>query len=425
VRKRIGSIVALLVVIAAGVAFWRYRATHHAPDVTYKTVAAAPHKIVGKVTASGTLSAIVTVQVGTQVSGRIQKLLADFNSQVKKGELVAKIDPQLFEAAVAQSQANYLQGQASVVNAQAQAKNADLQLARTKALHDQNLAAQADLDTAEATAAMAHAGIDMQRANLAQAAASLHQAQVNLSYTSIISPIDGVVISRSVDVGQTVAASLSAPTLFTIAQDLTKMQVDSNVAEGDVGRLQVGMATYFTVDSFPGQKFRGKIREIRNSATTVQSVVTYDAVIDVENADLKLRPGMTANVTVIYAQRDNALAIPNAAFRYRPPQSATPSASAATSGPTSAAASGGPSGPTGRGHKSHGSSDDATEPRTIWVLRNGAPQSVSIHAGLSDGSLTEVIDGDLKEGDEVITEANGADATPASTQSGRMPRGFM
>ena len=421
-KKRIGSIVALLVVIAAGVVFWRYRAAHHAPDVTYKTVAAAQHRIVGKVTASGTLSAIVTVQVGTQVSGRIQKLLADFNSQVKKGQLVAKIDPALFEAAVAQSQANYLQAQASVVNAEAQAKNADLQLARTKALRDQNLAAQADLDTAEATSAMAHAGIDMQKANLAQSMASLHQAQVNLSYTSIISPIDGVVISRSVDVGQTVAASLSAPTLFTIAQDLTKMQVDSNVAEGDVGRLQVGMATYFTVDSFPGQKFRGKIREIRNSATTVQSVVTYDAVIDVDNGDLKLRPGMTANVTVIYAQRDNALSIPNAAFRYRPPQSAAPtsSASAVASGAVGAA-----SGPAARGHHSHASADDATEAKTIWVMRNGVPQSVSIHAGLSDGSLTEVIDGDLKEGDEVITEANGSDATPAATPSGRMPRGFM
>jgi HlyD family secretion protein len=416
VRKRIGSIVALIVVLAAGVAVWRYRATHRAPDVTYKTVAAAPHRIVGKVTASGTLSAIVTVQVGTQVSGRIQKLQADFNSQVKKGQLVAKIDPQIFEATVAQAQANYVQAQASVVNAEAQAKNADLQLARTRALRAQNLAAQADLDTAEATAAMAHASIDMQRASLAQAAASLHSAQVNLSYTNIVSPIDGVVISRSVDVGQTVAASLSAPTLFTIAQDLTKMQVDSNVAEGDVGRLQVGMATYFTVDSFPGQRFRGKIRDIRNSATTVQSVVTYDAVIDVDNTDLRLRPGMTANVTVIYAQRDNALAVPNAAFRYHPPQAAGASASASGSGAT-------PGGP-GRGHHKP-PSDDTTEARTLYVLRNGAPQAVSVHTGLTDGTQTEIVDGDVKEGDEVVTEANGGDNPPAASPPRGMPRGFM
>jgi HlyD family secretion protein len=315
-KKRIGSILALLVIVALGVGAWRWRSAHRPPDVQWKTVTASTHRITGKVTASGTLSALVTVLVGTQVSGRISKLNADFNSKVTKGELVAKIDPQIFEATVAQAQANFLQAKASVVNSQAQAKNADLQLARVTSLRQQNLAAQQDLDTATATAEMAHANVDMQTASLAQATASLHQSQVNLSYTSIVSPIDGVVISRSVDVGQTVAASLSAPTLFTIAQDLTKMQVDTNVAEGDVGRLQVGMATYFTVDSFPGQRFRGKIRDIRNAATTVQNVVTYDAVIDVDNTDLRLRPGMTANVTVIYAERDNVgAALPPAAGR--------------------------------------------------------------------------------------------------------------
>src|ERR1700677_956703 len=187
--KIIRAIALFLLVVGVGVGAWRYRATHKAPDVTFKTAAAEKHRIVGKVTASGTLSALVTVLVGTQVSGRIQKLNADFNSKVTKGELVAKIDPQIFEATVAQAQANYAQAKASVANAEAQAKNADLQLARTKAMRDQNLAAQADLDTAEATASMAQAGIDMQQASLQQAAAQLHQAQVNLSYTSIVSPI--------------------------------------------------------------------------------------------------------------------------------------------------------------------------------------------------------------------------------------------
>ena len=201
----------------------------------------------------------------------------------------------------------------------ASALNADKQFARTKALKDANLAAQADLDTAEANVATTHAAIDGAKAQLAQASAQLNTAQVNLSYTSIISPIDGVVISRSVDVGQTVAASLSAPTLFTIAQDLTKMQVDTNVSEGDVGRLQVDMKTFFTVDSFPGQRFVGTIRQIRNSATTLQNVVTYDAVIDVDNSDLRLRPGMTANVTIVYDERRDALAVSNAALRFRPP----------------------------------------------------------------------------------------------------------
>ncbi|MGO8995947.1 MAG: efflux RND transporter periplasmic adaptor subunit [Polyangiaceae bacterium] len=414
--KVIRALVVLLVLAGIGVGAWRYRLAHKAPDITYKTVPLEKHRVVGKVTASGTLSALVTVIVGTQVSGRIQKLYADFNSHVNKGELVAKIDPQIFEATVAQSQANFAQAKAAVVNAEAQAKNADLQLARTKALRDQNLAAQQDLDTADATASMAHANVDMQRASMQQAAASLHQAQVNLSYTNILSPIDGVVISRSVDVGQTVAASLSAPTLFTIAQDLTKMQVDTNVAEGDVGRLQVDMPTYFTVDSFPGQRFRGKIRDIRNAATTVQNVVTYDAVIDVDNSDLRLRPGMTANVSVIYAERKDVLAVPNSALRFH-----LPSASASTPGSASAspAASGSSGAPRVR-HHGPASADEPPEARNVYVLRGGEPQPVAVHTGLTDGTMTEVLDGDVKEGDAIIIDSMGGD-TPAPTSTGGGP----
>jgi HlyD family secretion protein len=401
-RKRILWILALLVLVGAGFGYWRYRALHRPPDVQYKTAPVERRAIVARVTASGTLSALVTVQVGTQVSGRIQKLTADFNSQVTKGQLVAKIDPQLFEASVQQAQANYLSAKAGVATAQATALNADKVYARVKALHDQNLAAQADLDTAEAGVATSHAQVDAAKASIAQTLAALHQAQVNLSFTNIISPIDGVVISRNVDVGQTVAASLSAPTLFTIAQDLTKMEVDTNVAEGDVGRLQVGMKTYFTVDSFPGQRFLGKIRQIRNSATTVQNVVTYDAVIDVENNDLRLRPGMTANVTVVYAEKQGALAISNAALRFRPPQSLAGSGAASPAtdlrrprGATPAAS--------------------AAESKTLWVIRGAAPQSVSVHLGLTDGTVTEIVDGDLSEGDQVVVDTTGAEVTPAAT----------
>ncbi|MGH7295027.1 MAG: efflux RND transporter periplasmic adaptor subunit, partial [Polyangiaceae bacterium] len=314
-KKRILWTLALVVLVATAIVGWRWHLAHQQPVVQYKTAPVEMRHIVGKVTASGTLSALVTVQVGTQVSGSVKHLYADFNSHVKKGELVAKIDPQLFEAALQQAQANYLLAKASVATATANAGNADKQFARTKALKDANLAAQSDLDTAEANVATTHASIDAARAQLAQASAQLHTAQVNLSYTNIVSPIDGVVISRSVDVGQTVAASLSAPVLFTIAQDLAKMQVDTNVSEGDVGRLAVDMKTYFTVDSYPGQRFAGSIRQIRNSATTVQNVVTYDAVIDVDNSDLRLRPGMTANVTIVYDERAGALAVPNAALR--------------------------------------------------------------------------------------------------------------
>jgi len=398
--------IALLVVLAAGVGYGIYRAKHRPPEVQYKAAPVERRRIVGRVTASGTLSALVTVQVGTQVSGRIQRLFADFNSSVKKGELVAKIDAQIFEAAEQQAEANYLSAKAGVTTAQASALNADKQYVRTKSLRDQNLASQADLDTAEANVATGHAAIDAAKAGLAQALASLHQAQVNLSYTSIVSPIDGVVISRNVDVGQTVAASLSAPTLFTIAQDLTKMQVDTNVAEGDVGRLQVGMKTYFTVDSFPGERFLGKIRQIRNAATTVQNVVTYDAVIDVDNLDLKLRPGMTANVTVVYAERGEALAVPNAALRFRPPPSLAGKA------PT-----------TDDSHRrGRGSAEaDAREARTVWVLENGAPHPVALHTGLSDGSVTEVVDGELIEGSQVVVDAVSPDGPPAPAMTGGAP----
>ena len=233
---------------------------------------------------------------------------------------------------------------------------------------------------------------------------------MNLSYTSIISPIDGVVISRSVDVGQTVAASLSAPMLFTIAQDLTKMQVDTNVSEGDVGRLQVGMKTYFTVDAYPGQRFIGKIRQIRNAATTVQNVVTYDAVIDVDNSDLRLRPGMTANVTVVYAERRGVLAVSNAALRFRPPPALAGSASAGGAGsgegrhrlhPRGAAsAAAGDDAPEGKDAKA-----PKDEAKTVWVLRGGgAPQLVPVHTGLTDGTVTEIVDGDLNEGDPVVVD---------------------
>ena len=411
-KKRMAGVAALVAVIAGGAGYYRYRSLHQVVVAPYKTVTIERRGILGRVTASGVLSAIVTVQVGTQVSGRIQKLFADFNSQVTKGELVAKIDPQLFDAAVQQAQANYLSAKAGVATAQATTQNADKAYVRTKALHDQNLAAQADLDNAEAAVATSRAQVDAANASLAQALASLHQAQVNLSFTSIISPIDGVVISRSVDVGQTVAASLSAPTLFTIAQDLTKMQVDTNVAEGDVGRLQVGMKTYFTVDSFPGHRFVGKIRQIRNSATTVQNVVTYDAVIDVDNSDLRLRPGMTANVTVLYAERQGVLAVSNAALRFRPPPSlAGSAASVGSSDRRSKAASAGGSG-------------DAAETKTLWVMRGGVPQGAPVHVGLTDGTVTEVVDGPVNEGDQVVVDTATAETTstaaPASSQLRRL-----
>ncbi|MGH7269883.1 MAG: efflux RND transporter periplasmic adaptor subunit [Polyangiaceae bacterium] len=390
----LGSALAAAAVIIGVV---HVRRAQKLPPVTYKTATAARRHVVGRVTATGTLLARVTVQVGTQVSGRVQKIFVDYNSAVKKGQLVAKIDPLLFEASLEQSRANYASAQAGLKSAKAQAELASKQYAREEKLLSENLAAAQDVDTAESSAQVTAAQVDVASASLAQARAQLHQAQTNLSYTDIVSPIDGTVISRSVDVGQTVAASLQAPVLFTIAEDLRSMQVNTNISEGDVGRLQQGMAAYFTVDAFPGQKFRGKISQIRNSATTVQNVVTYDAVIDVDNADLRLRPGMTANATIVYADDKDVLAVPNAALRFRPPPEAgTPSV---------------PSGPKA------GKSDT----KTLWRLVGGSPAQTQVRAGLSDGAFTEVIGDTVKAGDLVVVDATVNAKGAAPTVTGRRP----
>ena len=388
---------AVLVTVALGALGWHV--AHAKPEVSYKTAAVEKRRITAKVTASGTLSAIVTVQVGAQVSGRIAALNADFNSRVTKGELIAELDPSLYQATVDQAQANYAQAAAQQLKSHAAADLADKQLTRTRSLHDQGLAAQQDVDTAEGTAAQAHADLSLQAANVEQAQASLHQARVNLSYCHIYSPIDGVVISRSVDVGQTVAASLQAPVLFTIAQDLKQMQVDTNVSEGDVGRLKEGMAAYFTVDAFPGKRFKGTIAQIRNAATNVQNVVTYDAVIRVSNDELELRPGMTANVTISYAERDGVLAIPNAALRFHPADAA-PAAGARKRG------------------------DHADDSKTVYVVRGASATPVTVHAGLTDGAVTEITSGDLNEGDAIALDvADGAAPKTADTSHAASPFG--
>ncbi|HVV17100.1 MAG TPA: efflux RND transporter periplasmic adaptor subunit, partial [Polyangia bacterium] len=317
-RRAALAVLPLVVVATAGVGVWRWRAAHRKPPVEFETAAVDRGRIVARVTATGTLSALVTVQVGTQVSGTIQKLYVDWNSPVRKGQLIAKIDPQLFEASLEQAKANYEAAEGNVAKAEAQERDAARQFEREKAMLDRKLVAQADYDTSQANLEVARGASAAARGAMAQARAQLSQAKVNLDMTRIVSPTDGTVISRSVDVGQTVAASLSAPTLFVIAQDLQKMQVDTSVAEADVGKLSAGMPATFTVDAFPGERFKGKVRQIRNSPQTVQNVVTYDAVIDVDNADLKLRPGMTANVTFVSAEKDDVIRVPNAALRYRP-----------------------------------------------------------------------------------------------------------
>jgi HlyD family secretion protein len=424
-------IIVALVLIAAGAgAFaWSRNAKPAAPK--YETVKVDQGRIVARVTATGTLSALVTVQVGSQVSGRISELFADFNSTVKKGQVIAKIDPALLKAAVEQARANHAAAKANLERAQAQAVEAERQFERAKALAEKQLIATADRDTAESTAAAARAQVSASQGAVAQASATLHQAEVNLAYSTIKSPIDGVVISRSVDVGQTVAASLQAPTLFTIAEDLGKMQVNTSVAEADVGKLRPEMPATFVVDAYPQERFRGKVRQIRNAPQTVQNVVTYDAVIDVDNPELKLKPGMTANVTFIHAEKSNALRVPNAALRFRAPpelmkkaEPAGSNANAANLEPAAAASAERQAAPErprqGRGGEGRGGGGGRFGPReepdqrTVWVLPAlGEPRPVRIRTGITDGTLTEVVEGDLHVGDALITEmSGGADEKP-------------
>jgi HlyD family secretion protein len=379
----------------------------------------------------------VTVQVGSQVSGTIAALHADFNSKVKKGQLIAEIDPQLFQAATAQARANVVAAEGNLAKSRAQAADAKRQLERNQALFAKQLVARADLDTAQANADAADASVQASEGSVAQARAALHQAEVNLAYTRIVSPTSGVVISRNVDVGQTVAASLQAPTLFVIAEDLAKMQVDTSVAEADVGRLAADMPATFTVDAYPGEVFRGTVRQVRNSPQTVQNVVTYDAVVDVPNADLKLKPGMTATVTFVYAEKDDVVRLPNAALRFRPTpgmQRAGAGAAAAKAAepPAATLAGGAPAG----GAEGRGGSPAAhTDPpagaeggdrhgggaRKVWVLRDGAPVAVRIHPGISDGTYTEVVEGDVSPGDVAITDASGGGGAPGG--AGGFPGG--
>jgi HlyD family secretion protein len=415
------ALIAAAAVLVAAVGIWRWGAGSK-PKTQMETARLERGKIIAKVTATGTLSALVTVQVGSQVSGRIAELRADFNSTVTKGQLIAKIDPALFQATVEQQRANLAAAQGNLAKAKAQAVDAQRQAERARALAEKKLIAQADADTASSNADALAAGVQAAEGQVAQNRAALNSAEVNLAYTSILSPTNGVVISRSVDVGQTVAASLSAPTLFVIAEDLAKMQVDTSVAEADVGRLAAGMDAHFTVDAYPSETFRGKVRQIRNAPQTVQNVVTYDAVIDVDNAALKLRPGMTANVTFIYAQKEDVLRVPNAALRFKPPPGMLGDAGGRPGGPARAEAAERPAGgaPARGGGKGGEASVEAPDLRTVWTLKDEKSSPTRVKTGISDGSFTEVVEGTLQAGDVVITDAVG----PPSGMAAAMRRGL-
>ena len=378
-------IAAIVLLIAAFFVFSRFGRSSAAQFQT-ATVTRGP--ITQTVTATGTLNPVVNVQVGSQVSGNIQKLFADFNSKVKAGDVVAQIDPVLFQATVTQAEGDLANAQAA------------LELAKVNATRIQELFSKknstADVDQAIANLHQAEANVKIKQG-------ALDKAKADLDHCRIMSPVDGEVISRNVDVGQTVAASLQAPVIFTIANDLTKMQIDANVAEADVGAVTVNQNVDFSVDAFPSRTFHGKVVQVRNAPITVQNVVTYDTVIGVSNADLKLKPGMTANVSIIIAHKDDVLKISNAALRYRPANAPTPERPA--SGQNRGGAGGGGSvGPRATG-------------RTVYVLRGGNAEPVQIKTGISDGTTTEVLEG-LGDNDRVITGQLNAPNTATSQQQG-------
>jgi HlyD family secretion protein len=444
-KQRRFLIIAIVVVVGVLVGLFFFRRGKDKGGDQYRTEAVSQGNISASVNATGTLSAVTTVQVGSQVSGIISKLYADFNSQVKQGQLLAELDPTPFQQTVDQRKAD-------VTKAQVDVANTKVTYNRQKRLADAGLIAQSDLDAAKAA-------YDGALAGLAQSQAALKQAQTNLGYTKIYSPIDGQVVARQYDIGQTVAASFSAPTLFTIAKDLTKMQVQADVDQSDIGQMKVGEPVMFTVDAYPDQPFRGQISQVRLNATVTQNVITYPVIVEVPNPDLKLRPSMTANVTIRVATVRDTLRVPNAALRFRPEtassQTGQKTAAAGQAGQQQAqgqrgqqaqagqgdqgqapggrgsrrgGGAGGPDGWSGKSRRQQG--------QTVYVLSSGTDKKpelreVRITTGITDGHYTQVasvLSGTLNVGDPVVTglatvkveQSAGANRSPAAGG----PRGF-
>ena len=385
------GIVIAVVFVIVGSGIWYFH--HGQADATdYQTAAVERGELTKLVTATGTLNPETNVTVGCQVSGRISKLYVDFNSPVTNGQLIAQIDPRTYDAAMEQAAADLANANANLELQQVEAK-------RSGELFTNQLVSGSDYDTAIASLHEAEAMVKIKQA-------SLDNAKANLGYCKIFSPVDGIVISRDVDVGQTVAASLQSPTFFQISNDLTKMQIDSSVAEADVGGVTEKQEVTFTVDAYPDRTFHGEVTQVRNSPTTVNNVVTYDCVIGVTNSDYKLKPGMTANVSITVAQHENALSIPNGALRFRPPDNAVVLTNSVVT-PTAPATNGG-NFARGPGERRGGGRGRGERPvfHTIYVLsgtgNDAKLQAIQVKTGITDGISTEVLSG-LDEGAPVVT----------------------
>jgi HlyD family secretion protein len=426
-KKAIGWVSAASVIGLGGIGWWQIGDRDKEPP--YVTTPAQKATVTQVVSSTGTLQAVVTVQVGSQVSGTIEKLFADFNTKVKAGQIVAQLNQDKFRAAEDQARANLLAAQSNIEKSKVSVADTLRTLERNRELRKKDLMAQSDLDAAQAAYDAALAQVEVNRAQAAQAQASLKQSTVDLNNTVIRSPVDGLVISRNVDVGQTVAASLQAPTLFTIANELARMEVHTNVDEADVGNVKEGQDVTFTVDAFPSRRFTGRVHQVRNAPIVVQNVVTYVAVVRIDNKELLLKPGMTANVQFLVSRKEDVLTIPNMALRFKPPEEKeeaqellrreqTRTAPKVGERRTSRQSVAGGGGAAGRG----------TRRARIYVLREDKAQPIEVQLGITDGSKSEVTSADLRENDPVIigmsSGASSANPGVANPFQPSQPRGF-
>jgi len=403
---------AILLLAGTGYGFWRWG--NGGKEVPYVTIPVQRANITQVVSSTGTLQAVVTVVVGSQVSGTIDKLFADFNTKVQAGQVVAQLNQDKFKAAVDQARANVLAAQSNLAKAEVSVADARRTLERNRELRRRELMAQSELDAAQTAYDAAVAQVEVNKAQTAQAQAALNQSLVDLNNTVIRSPVDGIVISRNVDVGQTVAASLTAPTLFTIANDLSKMEVHTNVDEADVGNVTEKQEVNFTVDAFPTRRFRGRVYQVRHAPTIVQNVVTYDAVVRIDNKELLLKPGMTANVQFLVSRQEDILAIPNMAMRFKPPEEKDEAQELLRQEQSRAAPRVGARRTSRSG--SGGGAERGPRRLRIYVLRDSKAQPVEVELGITDGSKTEVKGGEVKENDAVIIGM--ASGAASQSQSG-------
>lgn len=379
------AIVGVLIAVLGG-----YACTPQKQVDSYLTKKLEKGDITEKITATGTINPISTVNIGTQVSGTISEILVDYNTKVTKGQLLAQIDPALFEATVAQKKAAL-----DIAKAQVNVVKNDIvyyqkHLTRIKKLNRSKYSADSELESAQRDYDNAVVQKALREAEVQQAQAALDQAEIDLKYTKIVSPVDGIVVSKEVEVGQTVAASFQTPTLFNVAEDLTKMQIETSVVEADISKVKEGQMVEFSVDSYPDETFYGVVTQVRNEAITTSNVVTYEVIIEIDNKDLKLKPGMTANVEIITAEKQGVFLVPNKALRFFVQDA---------------------SGEVQR-YKDKG----------VWILVNGKPVRLSISVGVADDDKTEISSDKLNENMEVIIEKVGADAEKAAQMRMRMPR---